>query len=166
MTVQPIPAGCHAVTPWIIGRDTAGLMGFLAAAFDAEDLGGRVVDERGRIGHAEMRIGDSVVMMFDRPAPTDQPEWPATPAFLRLYVPDVHTTLEQAVAAGGTVVTEPTHLFWGDIVARVHDPYGNLYWLQSRVEEVTPEEMTRRLTDEKFLKAMQYVQSAIFRPET
>ncbi|HZX06926.1 VOC family protein [Kribbella sp.] len=154
-----IPDGYHAVTPWIIGRDTAGLMEFLAAAFGAEDLGGRVVDERGNIGHAEMRIGDSVVMMFDNP------EWRPTPAFLRLYVPDVHETLTRAVAAGGTVVTEPTHLFWGDIVARVHDPYGNLYWLQTRVEDVSPEEMTRRLSDEKFVKAMEYVQSAIFRPE-
>ncbi|MEV6888520.1 VOC family protein [Kribbella sp. NPDC051137] len=165
MTVRWIPDGYHTVTPWIIGRDTAGLMDFLAAAFDAEDLGGRVVDERGRIGHAETRIGDSVVMMFDRPEATDQPEWPATPAFLRLYVPDVRATLRQAVAAGGTVVTEPTHLFWGDVVARVHDPYGNLYWLQTRIEDVTPEEMTRRLTDEKFVRAMEYVQSAIFHPE-
>ncbi|MGZ0146303.1 VOC family protein [Kribbella sp. WER1] len=160
MTVHPIPDGYHTVTPWIIGRDTAGLMEFLAAAFDAEDLGGRVVDEHGQIGHAEMRIGDSVVMMFDKPDWTETP----TPAFLRLYVPDVHATLKQAVAAGGTVVTEPTHLFWGDIVARVHDPYGNLYWLQTRIEDVSPEEMTRRLSDEKFVKAMEYVQSAVFKP--
>lgn len=158
MTVHAIPAGYHAVTPWIIGRDTAGLMEFLAAAFDAEDLGGRVVDADGNIGHAEMRIGDSVVMMFD------QPDWPPTPAFLRLYVPDVHETLKKAVLAGGTVITEPTHMFWGDVVARVHDPYGNLYWLQTRIETVSEEELSHRLTDEKFLKAMDYVQSALFRP--
>src|SRR5690242_9348557 len=141
MTVHPIPEGYHAVTPWIIGHDTAGLMDFLAAAFDAEDLGGRVVDEQGNIGHAEMRIGDSVVMMFDKP------DWPPTPAFLRLYVPDVHETLKKVVAAGGTVVTEPTHMLWGDVVARVHDPYNNLYWVHTRIEDVTPEEMTRRLGD-------------------
>ncbi|WP_350276687.1 VOC family protein [Kribbella sp. HUAS MG21] len=158
MTVHPIPDGYHAVTPWIIGHDTAGLMEFLAAAFDAEDLGGRVVDANGNIGHAEMRIGDSVVMMFD------QPDWPPTPAFLRLYVPDVHETLKQAVLAGGTVVTEPTHMFWGDVIARVHDPYGNLYWLHTRIETVDEEELNRRLTDEKFLKAMEYVQGALFRP--
>ncbi|MFF0268562.1 VOC family protein [Kribbella sp. NPDC004536] len=159
MTVHPIPAGYHAVTPWMIGHDTAGLMNFLTAAFDAEDLGGRVVDEHGHIGHAEMRIGDSVVMMFDKP------DWPSTPAFLRLYVPDVHETLKKAVAAGGTVITEPTHLFWGDLVARVHDPYGNLYWLQTRIEDVPPEELTRRATDETYLKAMEYVQSSLYRPE-
>ena len=157
-TVPPIPDGYHSVTPWIIGHDTAGLMDFLAAAFGAEDLGGRVVDEHGNIGHAEMRIGDSVVMMFD------QPDWPPTPAFLRLCVPDVETALKNALAAGGTVVTEPTHLFWGDIVARVHDPFGNLYWLQTRIEVVDEAEMGRRFGDEKFTKALDYVQSSLFRP--
>ncbi|MFK4085737.1 VOC family protein [Kribbella sp. NPDC020789] len=158
MTVTPIPDGYHSVTPWIIGRDTAGLMDFLAAAFGAVDLGGRVVDDEGRIGHAEMRIGDSVVMMFDKP------NWTPTPAFLRLYVPDVEQTLKNAVAAGGTVITEPTHLFWGDVVARVSDPFGNLYWLQTRIEIVDPDELTRRLTDPKFVDAMAYVQSALYDP--
>jgi len=158
MTVHPIPDGYHAVTPWIIGRDTAGLMEFLAAAFDAEDLGGRVVGEDGYVQHAEMRIGDSVVMMFDHPG------WPPTPAFLRMYVPDVHETLKKAVAAGGTVVTEPTHMFWGDVVARVHDPYRNLYWVHTRIEAVDPQELNGRMTDEKFLDAMQYVQSSLYRP--
>jgi PhnB protein len=158
MTVTHIPDGYHSVTPWIIGRDTAGLMDFLAAAFDAVDLGGRVVDDEGRIGHAEMRIGDSVVMMFDKP------NWTPTPAFLRLYVPDTELALKNAVAAGGTVVTEPTHMFWGDVVARVADPFGNLYWLHTRIEHVDPDEMTRRLTDPKFIAAMEYVQSALVDP--
>jgi PhnB protein len=153
-----IPEGYHAVTPWMIGKDTAGLMDFLTAAFDAEDLG-RMADENGVIGHAEMRIGDSVLMMFDKP------DWPPTPAFLRFYVEDVHATLEKAVAAGATVVTEPTHLFWGDLVARVHDPFGNLYWLQTRIEEVDPAEMERRMADPEFTAAMEYVQSALFMPE-
>ncbi|TCC05084.1 VOC family protein [Kribbella soli] len=159
MTVNPIPEGYHSVTPWIIGHDTAGLMDFLAAAFDAVDLGGRVVGPDGFIQHAEMRIGDSVVMMFDHPG------WPPRQAFLRLYVPDVHETLEKVVAAGGTVVTEPTHLFWGDVVGRVHDAYGNLYWVHTRIEAVDEQELIRRLGDETFLKAMEYVQSSLYRPE-
>ncbi|MFC0623413.1 VOC family protein [Kribbella deserti] len=158
MSVTPIPDGYHAVTPWILGQDTAGLMKFLAAAFGAEELFPPVVDEHGRIGHAEMRIGDSVVMMFDRP------DWPPTPAFLRLYVPDVEEALKNAIAAGGTVVTEPTHMFWGDMVARVHDPYGNLYWLHSRIEIVDEEEMNRRFGDPKFVDAMNYVQGSLFKP--
>src|SRR4029453_17800788 len=88
-----IPEGYHSVTPWMIGSDTAGLIDFLVAAFGAEELG-RMADENGLIGHAEVRIGDSVVMMFDRP------DWPPTPAFLRLYVDDIHATGARAGEAG------------------------------------------------------------------
>jgi PhnB protein len=157
--VSPIPDGYHSVTPWIIGKDTAGLIEFLKAAFDAVELG-RMADDQGNIGHAEVRIGDSVVMMFDKP------DWPPTPAFLRLYVDDIHATIEKAVAAGATVVTRPTHLFWGDLVGRVSDPFGNLYWVQTRIEIVDEDEMMRRMSDEKFMSAMQYVQSALFIPQT
>jgi PhnB protein len=157
--VSPIPDGYHSVTPWIIGKDTAGLIEFLKAAFDAVELG-RMADEQGNIGHAEVRIGDSVVMMFDKP------DWPPTPAFLRLYVDDTHATIEKAVAAGATVVTRPTHLFWGDLVGRVSDPFGNLYWVQTRIEIVDEDEMMRRMSDEKFMSAMQYVQGALFIPKT
>jgi PhnB protein len=157
--VSPIPDGYHSVTPWIIGKDTAGLIEFLKAAFNAVELG-RMADEQGNIGHAEVRIGDSVVMMFDKP------DWPPTPAFLRLYVDDIHATIEKAVAAGATVVTRPTHLFWGDLVGRVSDPFGNLYWVQTRIEIVDEDEMMRRMSDEKFMSAMQYVQSALFIPQT
>jgi PhnB protein len=157
--VSPIPDGYHSVTPWIIGKDTAGLIEFLKAAFDAVELG-RMADEQGNIGHAEVRIGDSVVMMFDKP------DWPPTPAFLRLYVDDIHATIEKAVAAGATVVTRPTHLFWGDLVGRVSDPFGNLYWVQTRIEIVDEDEIMRRMSDEKFTSAMQYVQSALFIPKT
>ncbi|MFD6171160.1 VOC family protein [Streptomyces coeruleorubidus] len=73
MTVKPIPSGYHTVTPWIISRDTAGLIDYLKEAFDAEEIA-RVVGDDGRIGHAEVRIGDSIVMPFDAP-----PHWPPTP---------------------------------------------------------------------------------------
>ncbi|MFC9971567.1 VOC family protein [Spirillospora sp. NPDC127200] len=156
MSVQPVPAGYTTVTPWIIGRDTAGLMDYLAEAFDAEDLG-RVAGPDGTIGHAEMRIGDAVVLMFDA-----RPEWPETPAFLRLYVPDAEEAHRRAVAAGGTSVTEVTHLAFGDEVGRVRDPFGNLWWVQTRVEEVSEEEFTARMGDPEFAKAMEYVQGADF----
>ncbi|MGY1583190.1 VOC family protein [Streptomyces sp. MN13] len=70
--------------------------------------------------HAEVRIGDSVVMMFDA-----RPEWPSPPGFLRFYVEDADAVHRQAVAAGGTSVTEVIHLFFGDQVGRVRDPLGN-----------------------------------------
>ncbi|MFJ5731773.1 VOC family protein [Streptomyces paradoxus] len=158
MTVQPIPDGYHTVTPWIISRDTAGLIDYLKEAFDAEEIA-RVVGEDGRIGHAEVRIGDSIVMPFDAP-----PGWPPTPAFLRLYVEDADAAHRRAVAAGGTSVTEVTHLFFGDRIGRVRDPLGNLWWLQTRVEDVSPEEMERRLHDPKWTEAMAYVQGADFFP--
>jgi PhnB protein len=156
MTVAPIPAGYTSITPWIISRNTPALMDYLTEAFDAEDCG-RVVDDQGVVGHAEMRIGNAMVMMFDA-----RPDWPPTPAFLRLYVEDADATHRQAVKAGGTSVTEVTELFWGDRVGRVRDPFGNLYWIQSRVADLTEAEMAERMTEPKFVAAMQYVQSANF----
>lgn len=151
-----VPDGYGTVTPWIIGRDTAGLIDFLVAAFGAEEVS-RLELEDGTIGHAEVRIGGSMVMMFDA-----RPQWPDTPAFLRLYVEDGDAVMRRAVAAGASVVTELTHLFWGDRVGRVRDPWGNLFWIQERVEEVDPDELERRATDPVFTEAMAYVQGADF----
>lgn len=158
MTVAPIPPGYTSITPWMISRNTLALMDYLTKAFDAEDLG-TMVDEHGVVGHAEMRIGNAIVMMFDA-----RPEWPTTPAFLRLYVDDADATHRQAVAAGGTSVTEVTELFWGDRVGRVRDPFGNLYWIQTRVADLTEEQMMARMNDPEFVRAMEYVQSANFFP--
>ncbi|MGH2614066.1 MAG: VOC family protein [Thermomicrobiales bacterium] len=140
----------------MISRDAAQLIEFVKAAFDAEEIA-RVVGEDGTIGHAEVRIGDSVVMMFDA-----KPDWPDTPAFLRLYVADGDAVFRQALQAGATSVTEMTHLFWGDRVGRVSDPLGNLWWIQERVEEVSSEEMARRAGEQKWIDAMAYVQGAQF----
>lgn len=156
--VSPIPEGYTTVTPWIISRDTAGLLDFVRQAFDAVELA-RVVGEDGTIGHAEFRIGDAIVMGFDA-----RPDWPDTPAFLRLYVEDADETFRRAVAAGATPITEVTHLFWGDRVGRVRDPFGNLWWIQVRVEEVDEAEMARRLADPEWAERMEYVQSSIWIP--
>src|SRR5918994_3625094 len=156
--LRPIPEGYHSVTPWIISRNSARLIEFLTVASGAEEIA-RVVDDDGTIGHAEVRIGDSVVMMFDA-----NPHWPDTPAFLRLYVADGDAVFRQALQAGATSVTEMTHLFWGDRVGRVRDLFGNLWWIQTRIEEVSPEEMERRATEKKWLDAMDYVQGAQFFP--
>lgn len=158
MSVQPVPQGYHTVTPWIISRDTRGLIDYLERAFGAQELA-CLAGEDGSVAHAEVRIGDSVVMMFDA-----RPEWPATPGFLRLYVEDADAVHRRAVAAGGTSVTEVTHLFFGDRVGRVRDPFGNLYWIQTRVEDVSEPEIERRLGDPEFTRAMEYVQGADFFP--
>jgi PhnB protein len=155
-----IPEGYTAVTPWIISRNTAGLLDFVRDAFDAEELA-RVVVEDGTIGHAEFRIGDAIVMGFDAKA-----GWPDTPAFMRLYVDDADETFRRAVEAGGTPVTEVTHLFWGDRVGRVRDPFGNLWWIQARIEDVDEAEMIRRMSDREWLQRMAYVQGSLAFPES
>jgi len=147
-----VPAGYGTVTPWIVTADTVALLEFLTAAFDAEELG-RVENPPGKIGHAEVRIGDSVVMMFDTPFKV------ATPALLRFYVEDAAAAIRRAVDAGGTVATPLTDVqAWGDRVARVLDPLGNLYWLQERVEEVDPEDVPGRMQEDRYLKAMEQTQ--------
>jgi PhnB protein len=152
--IEPVPDGYGTVTPWIISRDTARLIDFVTEAFGATELA-RVPNEDGTIGHAEVRIGDSVVMMFD-----GRPDWPDTPAFLRLYLEDGDAAFRRALAAGATTVTELTELFWGDRVGRVRDPLGNVWWIQQRVAELTPEEIGQRMTEPRFVEAMRYVQSA------
>jgi PhnB protein len=155
--MKVVPDGYHTVTPWMISPgNTAQLIDFVVAVFDATELA-RVGDGE-VIGHAEVRIGDSVVMMFDKPG------WPQTPAFVRLYVADDAEVLRRAVERGATVVTEPTELFWGDRVSRFRDPFGHLWWIHQRVAEPTEEELIQRLNDPEFVKAMEYVQSAEFFP--
>jgi PhnB protein len=157
MPVNP-PEGYHTVTPFVIVRDSVKFLDFLGRAFGAQELG-RVVGEDGSIGHAEVRIGDSVVMMFDA-----KPHWPDTPAFLRLYVDDVDATFEGALEAGATTVTELGTMPWGDRAGRVRDPLGNLWWLMSRVEDLTEEEVGRRMSDPEYLEALKNAESADFFP--
>jgi PhnB protein len=152
--VNPVPDGYTTVTPWIIGRDTAGLLDFLKHAFDAEELG-RVVGADGKIGHAEVRVGDAIVMAFD-----SRDDWPDTPAYLRLYVPDSEEAQRKAIEAGATEVTRQTELFFGDRVGRVRDPFGNLWWIQTRLENLDEAEMTRRAQLPEYVAAMAYVQGS------
>jgi PhnB protein len=153
--VQPAPPGYTAVTPWIVSRSTDRLLAFVTEAFGAEELA-RVPNPDGSIGHAEFRIGDAVVMAFDA-----RPSWPATPAFLRLYVTDGDAVFRRALDAGATPVTEMTNLFFGDRVGRVRDALGNVWWIQARVDELPPEELQRRATEERYRPAMEYVQQSL-----
>ncbi len=129
----------HSIAPWIITRDTAALLHFLGAAFGAEERG-RVPNPDGTIGHAEVRIGDSTILAFDA-----QHDWPPTPAFVRLFVEDADATVRRAVAAGATVVTEVEDTFFGDRGGRLRDPFGNVWWIQSHVEDVDQATILERL---------------------
>src|SRR5215470_15026164 len=112
----------------------------------------------GTITHAEVRIGDSVVGAFDT-----REGWPQTPCFLRLYVEDADAVYQQALAAGARSVTEMTSLFWGDRGGRVRDPLGNIWWIQTHVENVDREEMAKRAAEKPNLDALQYTRESLDR---
>jgi uncharacterized glyoxalase superfamily protein PhnB len=152
---SPIPTGYTAVTPWIISADTDALLKFLTAAFEGAELS-RMVGPDGAIVHAEIRIGDAVIMAFDAPdgvAPQ--------PAFIRLYVPDARISFAKAIHAGAVEVTKPTLLAFGDRVARIRDPLGNIWWLQQHIEDVSEAEQARRWTDPQWSEPMAYVQQSL-----
>jgi len=150
-----IPEGYTTVTPWIISADTPQLLDFIVAAFDGVELG-RMANQDGSIGHAEIRIGDAIVMAFDAPS-----DLKPMPAFIRLYVPDARKGFAKALEAGATEVTKPTLLAFGDRVARIRDPLGNIWWLQQRVEEVSETEMQQRWGDPRWSEPMAYVQNSL-----
>ena len=152
-----VPSRYARVNAWVISRDTDAEVRFLTSAFDAvETPGSRMLDADGDIGHVEVELGDSVVMLFDA-----KPDWAPTPAHLRLYVEDAATTLDRAVAAGARVVTNPTLLAFGERIARIRDPQGHLWWLHERVEEVAPDELVSRYADPAAQEAMAYVQRTL-----
>ena len=152
-----VPPRYARVNAWVISRDTDAEVRWLAAVLGAaETPGSRMLDPDGDIGHVEVEIGDSVIMLFDA-----KPGWPPIPAHLRVYVGDVAAAVDAAVAAGARVVTKPTLLAFGERVARVRDPQGHLWWLHEQVEDVTPEELARRIADPAAHEAMSYVQSTL-----
>ncbi len=157
MQVVQVPARYARVNAWVISSDTDAEVRFLTAVFGAaETPGSRILDPDGDIGHVEVEIGDSVIMLFDA-----KPGWPPTPAHLRIYVADVDVAVEQATAAGARVVTEPTMLAFGERVARVRDTQGHVWWLHERVEDVAPEELASRFADPAAREAMAYVQRSL-----
>ncbi|MGW2424339.1 VOC family protein [Streptomyces sp. NPDC001709] len=160
MTSQPqvpVPSRYARVNAWVISRDSDAEVHFLKSAFGAaETPGSRMLDPDGDIGHVEVEIGESVIMLFDA-----KPGWPSTPSHLRVYVDDVRATVDLAIAAGARVVTHPTLLAFGERVARVRDPQGHLWWLHERVEDVAPDELASRFADPDAQEAMAYVQRTL-----
>jgi uncharacterized glyoxalase superfamily protein PhnB len=140
MTVKPIPDGYRSVTPYLAVDGAEELLGFVKRAFGAEETV-KMPTSDGRIGHAEVRIGDSMVMLGDA-STSDQGT--AMPAMIHLYVDDIDKTYRQALEAGGTSVREPADQFYGDRTGGVRDPVGNLWWIATHVEDVPPDEMARR----------------------
>jgi PhnB protein len=152
-----VPSRYARVNAWVISHDTDAEIRFLAAAFGAvETPGSRILDADGDIGHVEVELGDSVIMLFDA-----KPGWPPTPAHLRVYVGDAAAAMDRAVGAGARVVTRPTELAFGERVARVRDPQGHLWWLHEWIEDVAPGEMAERFADPAAQETMAYVQRTL-----
>ncbi|MGZ4127707.1 MAG: VOC family protein [Actinomycetota bacterium] len=145
MTVKPIPEGYHTVTPYLIVDGAARVLDFAKQAFGAEERGGRFQMPDGSIGHAEMTIGDSIVMVADA-STSDQGK--AMPSVVHLYVEDVDSVYARAIEAGASSLREPANQFYGDRNAGVTDPVGDQWWMSTRVEDVSQEEMMKRLSEQ------------------
>jgi PhnB protein len=138
MAVRPIPEGYHTVTPFIVAKGTAKLIDFMKQAFGAEEIE-RMAAPDGTVMHAELRIGDSIVMLGE-----GQGEWKPMPATLYLYVTDVDATFARALRAGATTMKAVADQFYGDRNGTVQDSWGNVWSIGTHIEDVSPDEMRRR----------------------
>lgn len=138
MAANPIREGFHTVTPYLFTVGTARLIEFISAAFNA-DLMYRKDRPDGAVMHAELRIGNSMVMVGEASG-----EFGPMPTSIYLYVPDCDTIYRQAIQAGGTSVFDIRTLPNGERYGGVKDPFGNIWWVATHVEDVTPEEEERR----------------------
>jgi uncharacterized glyoxalase superfamily protein PhnB len=138
MAVKARPDGYHSITPYLVVDGAARLIDFLVQAFGAEEVE-RFAAPGNRVGHAELRIGDSVVMLGDA-----RPEHPAMQAMLYLYVDDVDATYQIALSSGAQSVQPPQDQFYGDRSGGVKDPCGNVWYIATHIEDVSPVELKRR----------------------
>ena len=147
MPVKPIPAGYHSVTPYLIVRGAAEAIDFYRKAFSAVELF-RFPSPDGKIGHAEIKIGDSPIMMADE-YPEMGYQGPqsigGSPVSLMIYVEDVDSLFNQAVDAGATVKEALQDKFYGDRMGTVIDPFGHVWHLATHKEDVSMEEMQERM---------------------
>ena len=143
---KPIPEGYRTVTPYLVFDDAASAIEFYKTAFGAKERM-RMEAPGGKIGHAEIEIGDSMVMLSDSfpQSTTKSPsELGGTTAGVFLYVEDVDAVAQQAVDAGATVTMEIADQFWGDRFGSLTDPFGHSWSIATHVEDVPPEEMAER----------------------
>jgi PhnB protein len=148
--VSPIPEHLHTVTPRLVVHDGAAAIDFYARAFGAVEIGERFSDPAGRVIHAEVRIGDSVVMITeegsdaDVPVKSPQSLGGVVSAIMATYWEDVDAAWERAVAAGAETLYPLADQFYGERGGRLRDPFGQQWMLSQRIEAVSSEEMERR----------------------
>ena len=146
MAAKPIPDGYHTVTPYLICRGAAKALEFYKEAFGAEELF-RMPRPDGRVMHAEIRIGDSPIMLADEVAEM-QALSPASlggsPVGILLYVEDVDARFDRAIRAGGTVVRPVQDQFYGDRLGALKDPYGHVWFVSTHKEDLAEEQIAER----------------------
>jgi len=146
MSVKPIPDGYHSVTPYLCVRRAAQAIEFYKKAFLATERM-RIAQPDGRVGHAELQVGDSVIMLSD-----EFPEIGArspqslggSPVSIHLYVEDADAIFSQAVAAGAKIKRPIADQFYGDRLGGVEDPFGHTWWISTHKEHLSPQEIERR----------------------
>jgi uncharacterized glyoxalase superfamily protein PhnB len=138
MPVDYKPAEYHTVTPYLIVDGAERLITFISDVLDGTETV-RMAGPDGRIAHAEMRVGDSMVMLADAPEPGE-----VTSAMLHLYVPDSDATYQRAIEADATSLREPQDEFYGDRMSGVQDSTGTKWYFATHVEDISEEEMARR----------------------
>jgi PhnB protein len=146
MSVQPVPQGYHTLIPYLAVDDAARAIAYYKTAFGAKERA-HIDGPNGTIGHAELEIGDSVVMLadpFPHAATTPPSDAGATTASIVMYVEDVDAVVSKAVDAGATITEEVEDKFWGDRFGTIRDPFGHVWSIGTHVEDVPPQEMAER----------------------
>ena len=147
--VKPIPEGMHSLTPHLICRGASDAIQFYINAFGAAEEG-RIPGPDGKIMHAMVRIGDSMLMLMDPPPGRDgaspKPAEGST-VILHLYVADVDATVKKALAAGAQLVMPPEDMFWGDRYGQITDPFGHRWGLAQHVRDVPREQLERAVAE-------------------
>jgi uncharacterized glyoxalase superfamily protein PhnB len=158
--IKRTPEGYTSITPWLISQSSEKLIKFLEGAFGAEEVpNSKIKNADGVVIHVVVKIGDAMLMLFD-----SRKGWAPSPGFLNLYVEDINETYGKVLKLGAASVTEITPLWFGEKVCRIIDPFGNLWWINQRIEDVDLtdiEEVTRRSSTPEATMGIAYIQRSL-----
>jgi PhnB protein len=143
--VKAIPEGYHTISPSLTCKDAARAIDFYKKAFNAQEIM-RMPSPDGKISHAELRIGDSIIFLNDEMGPMTGAATGTPRIYLFLYVEDADKTFDSAVKAGAKVEMPLENQFWGDRYGKLTDPFGHEWGVATHVEDLTPEEIDKRAT--------------------